>query len=113
MTVRLLIMLLSTLLMISPTAWCSDEDKSQHNENHHKKENQKKKPQSTESNKGPKNDKEEIDWGYWNKKPGKDGKQYGVGIKGKLEERLNSLDESSLVDDPSGVLLDEEMENDI
>lgn len=116
MSIRLLIaLLLSQLFIASPAMSASDlEDNSK--EKTSKQEKIKKKPQSTkdnESKKNPKSSADEIDWGYWNKKPDKDGKQYGVGIKGKLEAQLNSLDESSLVDDPSGVLLDEEMENDI
>ncbi|MBB6520040.1 hypothetical protein [Pseudoteredinibacter isoporae] len=117
MTVRLLMALLLSLLIAVPTVQGAEQN-TQDKEKVSTKEKPesdiiKKKPQSTESDKGPKTNKDNIDWGYWNKKPGKDGKQYGVGIKGKLEEQLNSLDESSLVDDPSGVLLDEEMENDI
>lgn len=36
-------------------------------------------------------------------------KQIGVGISGSLEKRINALDGSNLLDDPSGVLAEEEL----
>lgn len=49
--------------------------------------------------------KPEIDWGDWNTElttpiPNK---KFGVGIKGKLEAELSTLDKSNLLENPTGV----------
>jgi hypothetical protein len=38
-----------------------------------------------------------VEWGSWGNT------EYGVGVRGKLEEELNKLDRSNLLEDPSGV----------
>lgn len=53
------------------------------------------------------NDKiSEDQWDNWLKSSKK---QIGVGVSGSLEKRINALDGSNLLDDPSGVLAEEEL----
>ena len=42
----------------------------------------------------------EIDWGMWAEAPQK---QYGVGIQGDIENQINLLDKSNLLDNATGV----------
>ncbi|MCV6621914.1 MAG: hypothetical protein OIF51_09215 [Cellvibrionaceae bacterium] len=40
-------------------------------------------------------------------------RQFGVGVSGSVEEKINILDKSNLLDDPSGVLAEEELDEGI
>ncbi|WP_299980934.1 hypothetical protein [uncultured Pseudoteredinibacter sp.] len=40
-------------------------------------------------------------------------REFGVGISGSIEEKINILDKSNLLDDPSGVLAEEELDEGI
>lgn len=60
-----------------------------------------KKPPKQVENKAEKN-QEQLDWGDWEQKF-KPQQRYGVGIKGKVQNAINAMDKSNLINDSNGV----------
>lgn len=62
-----------------------------------------KKPTNKAVNKQPKQNKDkQLDWGDWDQKF-KPQQRYGVGIKGKLQSAISTMDKSNLLQDATGV----------
>lgn len=69
-------------------------------------ENNKLKDGAKEKGKIDESDISDIEWKKWLEESRL---QFGVGVSGKLEKRINALDKSNLLDDPGGVLAEEEL----
>ena len=85
-------LIIAFVLLLQPSLAAANTEKTPAT----KKEDKQHKEEKTRQNKS------ELDWGDWQHKF-KPQQRYGVGIKGKLQNAINTLDKSNLINDSNGV----------